>query len=58
MQAGFVGAGKGLRWHADKGIHWTVFSGEPIISLMRMRGTPAARCTACGLVLIETKEVA
>jgi hypothetical protein len=53
MEAGFVTAGKGLRWRSDGRMHLTVFGGEPVISMWRSRGTPAARCSSCSLVLVE-----
>ena len=54
MDAGFVTAGKGIRWRRDGGFHLTVFGGERIVSMWNSSGTPAARCKACGLVLIQT----
>lgn len=54
MEEGFVTAGKGVKWRTDKRLRLTVFGGDPIISMWRSSGTPACRCTDCGLVLIAT----
>jgi hypothetical protein len=55
MATGFVTAGRGIRWRTDGGFHLTVFGGEPVVSMWRSSGTPAARCVPCALVLIDSK---
>ena len=53
MESGFVTAGKGLKFRKDGRFHLTIFGGDPIISMWRSSGTPAWKCTACRLVLVD-----
>jgi hypothetical protein len=58
MSEGFVWTPYGMRWRTDGRRHHTAFGSEPLVSGWRTRGLPAARCQPCGLVLIDSAEVA
>lgn len=53
MEAGYVAAGKGLRFYQRGGLRLTVIGGERLISMWRSRATPAARCAACQVAFVH-----